>query len=182
MTGSYCRYEGLYEIGRDEVSGHDKTRSTLIRKSDARAWVKICTSPCPYPRPHLTLLTMIMQPVATTPHRRASISVAHPRSPTGRDSPFILQSGLPGPAAEKWVGSWAHVHARSRSLSVSPSNTLLTADTALIDSRIVAVDADCTVEDACDASLTLILRYPGSCILVAAPQGRYFLSSSQGPT
>lgn len=52
---------------------------------------------------------------------------------------------------------------------------------ALIDSRIVAVDADCTVEDACDASLTLVPRCPGSCILTAASQGGYFVSSSQSP-
>lgn len=54
----------------------------------------------------------------------------------------------------------------------------------LIDSRIVAIDADCTVEDACDASLTshsplpllipslqLLLREDISCLAVKALPG-----------
>ncbi|KAI9567482.1 hypothetical protein HD554DRAFT_2205444 [Boletus coccyginus] len=94
-----------------------------------------------------------MQPIALAPHRRTSISAAHSRSPSGRDSPLgtaMLQSAVPGPEAGKWVESWTHVHARD-----------------LIDSRIVAVDADCTVEDACD----LLLKEGISCLAVRALPG-----------
>lgn len=127
-----------------------------------------------------------MQPIALAPHRRTSISAAHSRSPSGRDSPLgtaMLQSAVPGPEAGKWVESWTHIHARGGSLPMSPSSASLTfADVDLIDSRIVAVDADCTVEDACDASLTLGLRCPCLCIPVVAPQRRYLVSSSPSTT
>ncbi|KAG6377515.1 hypothetical protein JVT61DRAFT_15323 [Boletus reticuloceps] len=93
------------------------------------------------------------QPIPIAPQRRASTSVAHPTSPSGRDSPLspaMSQSAAPAPEAGKWVESWAHVYARD-----------------LIDSRIVAVDADCTVEDACD----LLLREDISCLAVKALPG-----------
>ncbi|KAF9239788.1 hypothetical protein BU15DRAFT_46339 [Melanogaster broomeanus] len=83
--------------------------------------------------------------------RRASFSVAHARSPTGRDSPLasaMVQSVTPGPESEEWVKSWAQVLARD-----------------LIDSRVVAVDAHSTVEDACDASLGAALCASYSLIL-----------------
>jgi len=66
--------------------------------------------------------------------------------------------------------------------NVPSSASLTSADVDLIDSRIVAVDADCTVEDACDASLALVLCRPCSCVLVATPQRRYLVSSSPGTT
>ncbi|KAF8438202.1 hypothetical protein L210DRAFT_3622160 [Boletus edulis BED1] len=96
---------------------------------------------------------MVKLPIPIAPRRRASTSVVHPTSPSGRDSPLspaMSQSAAPAPEAGKWVESWAHVYARD-----------------LIDSRIVAVDADCTVEDACD----LLLRENISCLAVKALPG-----------
>ncbi|KIJ61533.1 hypothetical protein HYDPIDRAFT_96311 [Hydnomerulius pinastri MD-312] len=49
----------------------------------------------------------------------------------------MLQSVTVGPESEEWVRSWSQVNARD-----------------LIDSRIVAVEANITVEDACDLLLT----------------------------
>ncbi|KIJ15960.1 hypothetical protein PAXINDRAFT_162950 [Paxillus involutus ATCC 200175] len=72
--------------------------------------------------------------------RRASFSVAHARSSAGRDSPSasaMPQSLTVDIESDEWVKSWAQLHVRD-----------------LIDSRIVAVEAEITVEDACEMLLT----------------------------
>ncbi|KIK98611.1 hypothetical protein PAXRUDRAFT_823718 [Paxillus rubicundulus Ve08.2h10] len=72
--------------------------------------------------------------------RRASFSVAHARSSTSRDSASasaMHQSLTVDLESEEWVKSWAQLHVRD-----------------LIDSRIVAVEAEITVEDACELLLT----------------------------
>ncbi|KAF9225923.1 hypothetical protein BS17DRAFT_777880 [Gyrodon lividus] len=91
--------------------------------------------------------------MALAQQRRASISLAHARSSTGRDSPLasaMLQSVSVGPESNEWVKSWAQVHVRD-----------------LIDSRIVAVEAESTVEDACDLLLTEDIH----CLVVKALPG-----------
>ncbi|KAG9313501.1 hypothetical protein JVU11DRAFT_5827 [Chiua virens] len=88
-----------------------------------------------------------MQPVTISPHRRASLSLIHSSSPTGRESPLGTAMPQSVTETEKWVESWACINARD-----------------LIDTRIVAVDADCSVEDACD----LLLREDISCLAVKA--------------
>ncbi|KAG1748337.1 uncharacterized protein EDB91DRAFT_1113472 [Suillus paluster] len=75
--------------------------------------------------------------------RRASISrTTRVRSPT-----VAVTADVPAAEAEKWVGQWARVLARD-----------------LIDVRIVEVDADMSVEDACD----LLLQEDIPCLAVRA--------------
>ncbi|KAG2343009.1 hypothetical protein BDR05DRAFT_963391 [Suillus weaverae] len=73
--------------------------------------------------------------------RRASISrTTHVQSPT-----VVMTADVPAAEAEKWVAQWARVLAKD-----------------LIDVRIVEVDADMSVEDACD----LLLQEDIPCLAV----------------
>lgn len=85
--------------------------------------------------------------------RASSISLRSPRLSAGCESPSAsstFASATLGPESEEWVKQWSGVNARD-----------------LIDSRIVAVEADTSVEDACD----LLLSEDIPCLAVKAPPG-----------
>ncbi|KAI6040880.1 hypothetical protein EDC04DRAFT_1391831 [Pisolithus marmoratus] len=86
--------------------------------------------------------------------RRASpISLRSPRLSAGLESPSAsstFASVISGPESEEWVKHWSVVSARD-----------------LIDSRVVAVEAGTSVEDACD----LLLSEDIPCLTVKAPPG-----------
>lgn len=85
--------------------------------------------------------------------RRASISMASPRLAAARESPSTssaLASSVLGPESDEWVKQWMQINARD-----------------LIDSHIVAVEADASVEHACE----LLLAEDIPCLAVKALPG-----------
>lgn len=85
--------------------------------------------------------------------RTSSISLRSPRHSASRESPSAsstFASAVLGPESEDWVKHWSSVNARD-----------------LIDSRIVAVEADTSVEGACD----LLLSEDIPCLAVKALPG-----------
>ena len=74
-------------------------------------------------------------------------------SSTRSESPLVF-SAVPNAESEEWVNTWRHVLARGRcsfSSVCCPKSLRYVKD--LIDSPVVAVDADTSVEDACDVRM-----------------------------
>ncbi|KAH7909620.1 hypothetical protein BJ138DRAFT_1154876 [Hygrophoropsis aurantiaca] len=90
--------------------------------------------------------------------RRTSFSVAHGKRTSGASElPLaMLQSISLGAESEEWINAWSQVNARE-----------------LIDSRIVDIDAETSVEDACD----LLLSEDIPCLAVKSLPG----NSSDSP-
>ena len=87
---------------------------------------------------------------------RKRLSVSSSRS----DSSFVF-STTPNAESEEWVAAWRSVQAKGMCSTATCPQRSVTMELDIIDSPVVTVDAETSVEDACEVSACFTLRSAG---------------------